>query len=108
MGAGLAALNPDSRKAGRRHAGADRRHGICPCLAEFKKGGSRKGAAFFMLRHPELVSGSIARPATVWCVSGWMLKRVQHDGAGSGSIRGLKLGPDRVERFIDVKHTSGV
>jgi hypothetical protein len=31
-------------------------------------------------RHPELVSGSIPCPATIGCVSQWMLKQVQHDG----------------------------
>ena len=30
-------------------------------------------------RHPELVSGSIPRPATIGCVSQWILKQVQHD-----------------------------
>ena len=40
-------------------------------------------------RHPELVSGSISRPAPSLPGAGWMLKQVQHDGcvAGAGRVR---------------------
>jgi len=37
------------------------------------------GARLAPTRHPELVSGSIARQATSVQVEEWMLKQVQHD-----------------------------
>ena len=39
-----------------------------------------------LLRHPELVSGSIYQPGPAGCSARWMLKQVQHDGVCIGEV----------------------
>ena len=40
-----------------------------------------------MLKHPELVSGSISQQGKAGIVERWMLKQVQHDGVGVEAFR---------------------
>ena len=37
---------------------------------------------FVLIRHPELVSGSISNLEAGFAKAGWMLKQVQHDDTG--------------------------
>lgn len=62
-----------------------------------------------LLRHPELVSGSISPRSQAVIGARWMLKRVQHDGGGvkSVSYRGQaeiyrQINPLRVFRFNQI------
>ena len=57
---------------------------LSPPAQTFSRSPSTGCAALTLqaFRHPELVSGSNAPPATSLLVALWMLKQVQHDGGG--------------------------